>query len=185
MNSPLSPSEKKPTSEKNSNNSQSNDDIILRQPGTEDGFAIFKLIQQSPPLDLNSCYSYLLLCTHWRDTCVVATHKGKIAGFISAYIPPNQPDTLFVWQVAVDKEQRGKGLAMKMLENLLNREKTTNISYMETTITPDNSASHSLFKRFSDTHHAPLNIGMGYSAEDFGDSDHLPELLYRIGPIER
>lgn len=152
-------------------------------PANADGQAIFRLVRQCPPLDLNSCYSYLLLCTHWRQTCVVARQEGVLAGFISAYIPPAQPDTLFIWQVAVGESHRGKGLALRMLEELLNREQTLHIRFMETTITPDNSASHALFKRFSDKYKAALNIGMGYGAEDFGDTGHLPELLYRIGPI--
>ena len=45
--------------------------IEFKTPGKRDAAGIWELVRESPPLDLNSFYSYLLLCTHYRDTCVV------------------------------------------------------------------------------------------------------------------
>ena len=89
-------------------NEESNkrDEVIFRQPQPVDGMAIYKIVDASKPLDLNSLYSYLLICSHHDNTSVVVEHKGAITGYISGYIHPKKDDTLFIWQVAVDKRDR-------------------------------------------------------------------------------
>src|SRR5690625_1261392 len=74
------------------------DSLLLRSPVKEDGRFIHQLIRQCPPLDLNSIYTYLLLCEHFSQTCVVAEIDGRICGFVSAYRHPERTDVLFVWQ---------------------------------------------------------------------------------------
>src|SRR5690606_23753072 len=108
--------------ESGSNADAGKKDISLRRPIPEDGAAVHALIASSPPLDVNSTYAYLLLCHHFRETCVVAELNGRLVGFISGYIPPTQPDTFFVWQVAVHSQVRGSGLGTSMLRYLLQQQ---------------------------------------------------------------
>lgn len=61
--------------------------LTLRQPEKADGLRVYELIEQSPPLDLNSCYSYLLHSWHFADTCILAEEGDILAGYISGYIP--------------------------------------------------------------------------------------------------
>src|SRR3546814_15402672 len=90
-------------------------------PKAEDGAAISKLIAACPPLDRNSAYCNLLQCSHFADTCIVAERDGYIAGWISGYRPPSEPDRFFIWQVAVSETARGAGLAGRMIDMLLAR----------------------------------------------------------------
>ena len=107
--------------------------LLLRPPSPDDGAAIYELIKNSPPLDLNSCYAYLLQGLHFADTCVVAKDSDNtVAAYVSAYILPNQPNTLFVWQVAVDKAYRGQRLAPQMIQHLLQRPVCAKVQYIET-----------------------------------------------------
>ena len=85
--------------------------LVFRKPGVSDGPTIYDLVTRSKPLDVNSRYNYLLLCSHFANTCAVAESDATVQAFISAYVPPEQPDTLFVWQVAVDASLRGQGVA--------------------------------------------------------------------------
>src|SRR5690625_2988568 len=91
----------------NNQHTQTADRHTLRQPTRQDGHAIQQLICQCPPLDQNSVYTYLLLSEHFRQTCIVADSAAGIDGFISAYVHPQQADTLFIWQVAVHQRARG------------------------------------------------------------------------------
>src|SRR3546814_13244218 len=68
------------------------DDFRFRMPKAEDGAAISKLIAACPPLDRNSAYCNLLQCSHFADTCIVAERDGYIAGWISGYRPPSEPE---------------------------------------------------------------------------------------------
>ncbi len=122
---------------------------VLRRPDARDGAAIWELVQACKPLDENSVYCNLVQCDHFRDTCVVAERDGRVVGWVSGYILPNDPQTLFVWQVAVHSSARGLGLGSLMLASLMERDTCKDITRMQTTITADNEASWSLFRRFS------------------------------------
>ena len=74
--------------------------LTLRAPRKPDGARIWALIRSIEALDDNSMYCNLLQCSHFASTCALAEIDGKPVGWISGYLPPEKPDTLFVWQVA-------------------------------------------------------------------------------------
>lgn len=156
-------------------------DLIFRKPTLNDGLAIYELIKSSPPLDLNSSYLYFLQASHFADTCVVAEQNGQIVGFVSAYLQPDKPTTLFVWQVAVAESQRGKGLAKSLLTALaLQQPSDSHITEMACTISPSNTASQSLFRSFAKTHNLILNSTAFISEDHFGAASHEAEDLYTV-----
>ncbi|EGF30263.1 L-2,4-diaminobutyric acid acetyltransferase [Oxalobacteraceae bacterium IMCC9480] len=158
----------------------------IRLVRKNDGAALHDLIAACPPLDLNSRYAYLLLCHHHAQTSVVAEQDGVIVGAVTAYLPPDQPDTLFVWQVAVAPENRGQRLGKRMLEHLLQAVRLRHLTrWIETTISPDNAPSHQLFTSFASQHDAGCAITTLFAAGDFGESGHEEERLYKIGPLDR
>lgn len=158
--------------------------FTLRPPDSDDGAAIHELIRQSPPLDLNSCYAYLLQSLHLADTCVIATDDQGPAGYISGYIPPWQTHTLFIWQVVVAERARGHGLALRMLQHLLQRPACADVNHLETTVSPDNTASDRLFRRLARELDCDCQVHELFPASAFGaTSHHEAEPLYRIGPF--
>jgi L-2,4-diaminobutyric acid acetyltransferase len=158
-------------------------EIELRVPTLEDGMSVFRLIKRCPPLDTNSSYCNILQTSHFASTSVAAERGGQVVGFISGYILPDRPDTLFIWQVAVDGEARGIGLASKMLINLLARSACKKVSYLETTITQNNVPSWSLFKALGEKLSADLQSSIWLEKEAHFDGEHDSEALVRIGPF--
>jgi len=165
--------------------SNTSDDVHLRMPELGDGRAVHELIGRCPPLDLNSTYNYFLLCSHFTDTCVVGEHQGAVASFLSAYRLPRDPETLFIWQVAVDASLRGRHMAGRMLETVLARPVCAEVRYLETTVSPSNRASRRVFERFAEATGAPWHEEVFLTQEDFGGDEHEEEILFRIGPISR
>jgi L-2,4-diaminobutyric acid acetyltransferase len=157
--------------------------INLRAPAAEDGAAVYELIAQCPPLDTNSMYCNLLQCTHFSATSVAAELNDDIVGFISGYIQPDQPDTLFIWQVAVGEKARGQGLAGRMLRDILARTACDEVKFIETTITPDNRASWALFESLAKKLDAELNHSVMFDRQQHFAGQHETEMLVRIGPI--
>lgn len=156
----------------------------LRPPRTEDGAAVHRLVCGCPPLDTNSIYAYLLLCTHFSDTCVVAeTEGGSIEGFVSAYVLPPAPEHLFVWQVAVHERARGQRLARRMLHAVLRRPGLANIRHLETTVGPDNQPSRHTFLALAADLGGHLTEQPFFGKHLFGHADHDDEMLLRIGPF--
>jgi L-2,4-diaminobutyric acid acetyltransferase len=154
--------------------------LSLTVPSMADGAAIHALVRRCPPLDLNSTYAYVLLCVHHAATCVVARDgTGAVRGFISAYRKPTDPRVLFVWQVAVDAEARGQGLAGRMLGELLARPGQPVLA-IETTVSPDNAPSRALFRRFAERIGARCIESEFMSTGLFGDENHEAEDLFRL-----
>ncbi|WP_373019456.1 diaminobutyrate acetyltransferase [Thiomicrorhabdus sp.] len=162
-------------------NTPSDKNVIFRKPSLQDGYAIYSLIQNSPPLDLNSSYLYFLQADHFSDTCVVAENQGQIVGFISAYFNPKASGNLFVWQVAVDTSMRGKRLALRLLEHLVcNQLEKPGFDRISATISPSNIASQKLFKRFAETHGLSVEKQSYLETQHFGDLGHEAEELYTL-----
>lgn len=158
--------------------------ITLREPSPADAPGITNLVRNCKPLDVNSHYAYLLLCHHFPKTCVVAVSGSKVVGFLSAYHPPERPDVIFVWQVAVSAGARGQGLAGRMLDELLQRKACAGVSFLETTISPSNQASQALFRKLAERLETGCETSELFSEELFaGVENHEPEVLFRIGPF--
>lgn len=158
--------------------------IALHPPEPGEGKQVHELIERCPPLDLNSSYSYYLLCGHFRDTCVVAKENGHMVGFLSAYLIPGRADTLFVWQMAVDESVRGLGLAGRMLEHLLAQPACADVRNLETTVSPSNHASRRVFYRLAEKLLTASVEEPFLEAAQFGNEAHEAERLIRIGPWE-
>ena len=160
-----------------------NQDFSFRPPSIEDGPAVTGLIRDCPPLDTNSAYCNLLQCTHFADTCIIAECDGDIAGWISAYRPPSAPDRFFVWQVAVRESARGRGLAARMLDELLARPSARGVSHLITTVTPGNDASWRLFHAVARRRGAPLVKKPLFERDAHFAGAHETEWQAEIGPF--
>ncbi len=155
----------------------------LREPTPADGRAVHQLVVDTGVLDVNSVYAYCALFRHFPDTCVVATGASESPastdGFVTGHRIVARPDTLFVWQVGVAEAARGQGLATRMLTHLV---QSTGVDFIETTVTPDNTASRTLFRRLAESLGADCTVGPCLTPEHLGEG-HAPEELFRIGPF--
>ncbi len=156
----------------------------LRRPTAADGARVHDLVAACPPLDRNSLYCNLLQCTHFADSSIVAEQAGRLVGWISGYRLPADPATLFVWQVAVDAAARGTGLGRRMLLALLARPELAGVRWLETTVTPENSASRALFRSLARHTGAPLAETAGFERDAHFGGRHASEPLLVIGPID-
>jgi L-2,4-diaminobutyric acid acetyltransferase len=157
--------------------------IVITKPELADGMAVSRLVASCPPLDTNSEYCNFLQCGHFLNTSVAAKQDDRLIGFISGYLLPERPDTLFIWQVAVAQEARGNGLASKMLEHILARSNCTDVNYLETTITESNEASWALFKGMASKLSTQENSSIWLEKDEHFEGEHASESLVRIGPF--
>lgn len=157
------------------------DAVALRSPKVSDGVRLWEIARDSQVLDLNSSYAYLLWCKDYAETSVVAEVDGRVVGFVTGYLRPELPDVVMVWQVAVDADQRGLGLAGKMLSQLMDRLEPRGITTLHTTISPDNEASVALFTALAERRGMSITKESFFSPADFPD-DHEPEDLYAVAP---
>jgi L-2,4-diaminobutyric acid acetyltransferase len=156
---------------------------VIVPPSTSDGAAIWRIARDSGKLDLNSSYAYLMWCHDFADTSAVARVDSEVVGFVIGYRRPSRPDTVVVWQIAVDASQRGRGTAGALLDALVERMVEQGVRHMETTITPDNDASNALFASLAKRWGATMDEAGTFDSGEFPD-EHESEVRFRIGPFD-
>lgn len=156
----------------------------FRHPEVADGLAIWRLLHEVGTLDTNSTYAYLMVCRDFADTSLVAEQEGRIVAFVTGYRPPFRSDTVFVWQIGVAPQVRGRGLGAQLLERLLRSEACSTVRHLETNVTPSNRASRALFEGAARRLGAPIVELEGFESSLFPDPSHEPERLLRIGPFD-
>ena len=155
----------------------------FRAPRAEDGPVVWKMIERSGRLDGNSLYCNLLQCSHFSRTCVLAEMGDEPAGWMSAYLPPAQPGTLFVWQICTTPKARGQGLARRMILDALARPECRGVRRIECTITAGNAASWALFQSVARALDAPLASAPHFNRDIHLDGRHDSELRVTVGPF--
>ena len=157
--------------------------ITMRQPRVDDARSIHRICEESGVLDVNSVYAYALLSKEFGESGVVAENaRHEVIGFVTAFIPPTRGDTWFVWQVGVDAQHRGQGIASKMLRWALRDPGLRHIRWLETTIGPSNQASDRLFRSVAKRLHASVETSTYLQSTQL-NAGHEAEILYRIGPF--
>ncbi len=160
-------------------------EICFRKPTKEDGAAIWQLVKESKVLDLNSSYLYIMLSEYFSDTCAIAEIDGTLAGFVTGYKLPNHPETLFIWQIAIAEDQRGKGLGKKLLRELLAMESTQGIKYVEATVSPSNEPSKALFYGLARDRGCQCHVTEGFPEGLFPQGKaHEAEDNFKVGPLK-
>lgn len=158
--------------------------MTFRIPSPDDGLAVWQAVQRAGTLELNTAYFYLIFCSDFRDTCLIAQDGNDIAGVLIGYHPPNQPDTAFCWQIGVMKPWRGQRLGSRMLSAWLELPANRHVQWVTATVADDNLASDKLFQGFAASHAVPCTVSPRFT-EDHFPAGHRPEPIYRIGPIRR
>jgi L-2,4-diaminobutyric acid acetyltransferase len=158
--------------------------IAVRKPTPQDGPAVSELVASCPPLDENSRYCNLLQCTDFADTCALADTGEKPVGWVSGYRPPNEPSTLFIWQVAVHPDARGLGLGKTLILDILQRDACAEVEALRTTVTPDNHASRGMFRSLANALDADLMEQVHFDSERHFRHLHDSENLITIAGID-
>ena len=158
--------------------------LAVRRPRLQDGRRLWQFVRESSHQGWISSDFYLLLCYHFPDTCVVAEEGDDIVGFLAAYRSPLAEGTVFVWQLCVGLECRDTEIATHMLTDLLDRDVSRDVRYLEATVCPTESAQQAamrgLARRFGTVcEERPL-----FQPHLFAEEDHEEEWLYRVGPLE-
>ena len=154
--------------------------LMVRAPRPADGAHMWTLARDGGELDLNSSYAYLLMARDFAETCRIALCDNEIVGYVLGYRPPERPSHLFIWQVAVRGDQRGRGVAARMIDHVLDT--TDGIDGLEATVEESNAASRALFGSIARKRGAQLTWSEGIPSAHFPDG-HAGEPQLRIRPI--
>ena len=162
--------------------SKKNSAIKITHPRKEDGISVAELIKRCPPLDLNSTYHYLIQSHYFSKTCSFAFDNKKVVAFVSGFINSSKNNSLFIWQVAIDENYRGKELGIELIEFILNQNK--NLDSIETTVTKNNISSRRMFQKICEKYKSRISELILFDKEKDFANKHDSEMLIKIGPFK-
>lgn len=176
------------------------DNLIFRHGTLDDIDGVYRIVKTTS-LDDNSRYFYLMMLSYFaQDSAVVIdpdlknADRPDIVGFIVGLsraskddtdqgrnlamndeLPTLGPDDYFCWQVGVDDDYRGRGIARRLLDFV-----TIPYENVQATVTPSNNASMSLFESYARRHNKEIDKRVLFEKKYFGKLDHEEELLIDI-----
>lgn len=156
--------------------------VSYRIPRPEDGFAVWELVRDTPGLDTNSPYAYVLWFRDFADCSLLATIDDEVVGFLTGYRRPDEPDTYFVWQTAASPRHGVPFLGIKLFEAAAEYQRVNGARFVEATVSADNKAILMVLKQYARKCKAEITDHVLFPAELMGDGHH-DEVLYRIGPL--
>jgi L-2,4-diaminobutyric acid acetyltransferase len=156
--------------------------VTFRIPRPEDGFAVWKLVRDTPGLDTNSPYAYVLWFRDFADCCLLATVDDEIVGFLTGYRRPEEPATYFVWQTAASPQHGIGFLGIKLFEAAAEHQRARGARYVEATVSAANKAILMVLKQYARKRGAEITDRVLFPSDWLGEGHH-DEVLYRIGPL--
>lgn len=155
----------------------------MRSPTERDGSRVWRLLARTGGLERNTCYAYVLMFSDFGETCLLAEQDGELQGFVLAYRPPTRRDELFVWQIGVAPQARGRGLGTRLLDAVLAQPACKGVRYLTATVSPDNAASRKMFAAVARRREVEFSVNPRFNAALFAES-HLDEDQVRVGPLQ-
>lgn len=156
--------------------------IAFRPPTLRDAARIFALAPQRGTPAQDSCYAFILLCSHFSDTGIVAEVNGDVAGYALGYRPPIRRDDAFVWHLGVADGQDRAELIPRLLEELLARRANRDARFLCITASPDDQALRDELQMVARRLGTRCAVEACFPAELFA-GEHPGETLLRVGPI--
>jgi L-2,4-diaminobutyric acid acetyltransferase len=156
--------------------------LAFRPPRTTDAAHLWRLAPQQAGDDRDSCYAYLLLCSHFADTGIIASRGDDVVGFALGYRPPTQSDQLFVWQLGISPDAHDDDLGARLLDALLARPACADVRFLCMTRTPRDRTLHGWLEVLARRRGARCTESACFPGALFA-TEHPDELLLRVGPL--
>lgn len=147
---------------------------MIRTIRNDDLDSIMELISRCQPYVIpHHKYQYWMISKYHSKTSFVYLEDGKVLGFLGC-IQSIEMNSVFIWQICVDKSCRGMGIAARLLKDLVEMMKENDINRIDLTISKENEVSKKLFESFADSISSRLILDETLEMFD------KPENVYRM-----
>ena len=118
--------------------------VTYRKIQSKDAALLRALAQSCPPLDVHTHYTYWVVAHFFGEYGYIAEDNGKPIGYIMTV---ETKECIFVWQIGVIDEYKGKKISSGLIENVAADAAQKGV-YLEVSIADDNIPSFSTFSNF-------------------------------------
>lgn len=156
--------------------------VEFRPPEPADATAAWELVANTPNLDDNSLYYYMIWFRDFADASLVATVDDAFIGFLTGYRRPDEPDVYFVWQEAVQPRHGIPDLGVKLFERAVEHQVATGAKFVEASVSAANKSIIMVLRKLAKKYSTEIEKSILFPADHFPGGHH-DEILYRIGPL--
>lgn len=117
--------------------------ITIRNATGGDSAVLHALAADCAPLTVHTPFTYWAIVFNYPDYIFILEEAGRAVGFISA-LPTEKRGGVFIWQIGLLPQYRGKGFSRKLIRALIDKHAARKKFIV--TIDPDNAPSMSAFR---------------------------------------
>ncbi len=154
--------------------------MIIRQCSVEDVDKIRIFVNECKPLELHTPFTYWILFNYFSSLCFLMIEEGNIIGFISGIKSSKDINLVYLWQIGVSKDHRGKNYASVLIDHFVNSAKSLECNRIQVSISPLNEVSYNAFLKYSkEKNYLFLKTGEIKYHDQLTDKNEF-EILYEL-----
>ena len=125
--------------------------MIIHNPYFDDYLKMHRLVGRIEGLVQHPAHVYKIMCDHFGDSVFLANEgepqETEPVGLMLGIISTKMKGLLFVWQIGVDENARGKGIGSKLLQSTIDHARNVGHRGVMATVETTNIASQKLFEK--------------------------------------
>ena len=126
--------------------------MIIRNCTVGDVDRVRRFVDTCKPLDLHTPFTYWALFNYSSNLCFIIEENEDVIGFVSGIRSSVEKDIVYLWQIGVSKDQRGKNYSSVLIENFIGSVSSLNCNKIQVSIDLNNEASYNTFLKYTKEH---------------------------------
>lgn len=154
--------------------------MIIRKCTVKDVDSVRRFVDKCKPLELHTPFTYWTLFNYFSNLCFLMEEEERILGFISGVRSSLDKDIVYLWQVGVSKEYRGKNYASLLIDHFVKAVIDIDCNKIQVSISPENESSYNAFAKYTKEHSYTFSkIGEVRYNDQLSDKKEY-EILYEL-----
>jgi len=154
--------------------------MVIRNCTIEDVDRVRRFVDLCKPLELHTPFTYWTLFNYFSNLCFLMMEGEELIGFISGIRSSLDKDVVYLWQIGISKEQRGKNYASLLIDHFIKAVIGMDCNKIQVSISPENQASYNTFVKYAKEHSYNFaKIGEVKYNDQLSDKKEY-EILYQI-----
>lgn len=149
----------------------------IRKVNSEDAVLLRTMARKCEPLDVHTPYTYWVVCNFFGDGCFVLQENQQAVGYVMTLI---KEDSLFVWQIGILEEYRGKKHSRVLLTAVERYAREKGLKKMLVSIAPENRNSYHAFHQYCKAKNISIVRNGEVKIEDPSDDIKEYECIYEM-----
>ncbi|MFQ5443154.1 MAG: GNAT family N-acetyltransferase [Nitrospinales bacterium] len=106
-------------------------------------------VKSCEPLGIHTAFTYWVLAKYFNNTCFILEKNSQIIGWIAGVTSSSHESTLYIWQIGVAPEHRGKKYSENLIDAIVFVARNNGCKSIHFSISPQNIPCLKAFERYA------------------------------------